>query len=244
LKLIALISVLVTGGLLIVATSDFPAWGDPEARPNQYLSTHYIQEAEHETAVPNLVTAVLADYRSYDTMFETTVIFTAIIAIIAILRRRKRHTSKDTAAQSLIVQGSSRILLPMIQLFGLYVIAHGHHSPGGGFQGGVILAAGLILISLAFGLPAGLKSMGASRSLALSGTGVMIYAATGLLCMVLGRNFLDYSALQAILPWTTEVTARSFSILIVEIGVAITVTSALYAIYANLSSHGELDEGI
>ncbi|MBT6770272.1 MAG: sodium:proton antiporter, partial [Opitutales bacterium] len=87
-KILALIAVALTGWLLMSAVSDFPDWGDPHSPANSYrLSQGYITETFPETSVPNMVTAVLADYRGYDTMFETVVIFTAGIAIIAILRR-------------------------------------------------------------------------------------------------------------------------------------------------------------
>ena len=79
-KLIGIIAVILCGGLLIYGTADFPACGDPNAPANGNVSAYYIENAMEETSVPNIVTAVLADYRGFDTMFETTVIFTAAIA--------------------------------------------------------------------------------------------------------------------------------------------------------------------
>ena len=70
-------------------TMDFPAWGDPQAPASTHLSIHYIENAIDETHVPNLVTAVLGDYRGYDTMFETVVIYCAGLAVISVLRRKK-----------------------------------------------------------------------------------------------------------------------------------------------------------
>jgi multicomponent Na+:H+ antiporter subunit B len=70
--------------------TDFPKWADPNQPASTHVSPRYIEHALDETAVPNLVTAVLADYRSYDTMFETAVIFTAGIAVILLLRRPKK----------------------------------------------------------------------------------------------------------------------------------------------------------
>lgn len=251
-KTIGLISVIITGALLIFAERDFPMWGDPQSRPSTYLSPHYIEKSLEETAVPNVVTSVLADYRGFDTMFETAVIFTAGIAILSILRRRRKGKQKPLPAppipqrlqNDIIIQTAVRLLVPAIQLFALYVIAHGHHSPGGGFQGGVILASSLILISLAYDLKAALKRMSEKLAMALGSTGVLIYGGIGFLCLLLGANFLDYSALQKVLPATDAVMARSHGILGVEIGVAFTVMSILFAIYANLASNGEMDEGV
>ncbi len=79
---------ILAGALLFYGVSDMPAWGDPNSPASSYLSPHYIEKSYGETAVPNMVTAVLADYRGYDTLGETTVIFTAGICCLLILRRR------------------------------------------------------------------------------------------------------------------------------------------------------------
>lgn len=88
-KAVALLSTLVTGAILLYGTMDFPAWGDPQAPASVHLSTHFIENAVKETHVPNLVTAVLGDYRGYDTMFETVVIYCAGLAVIGVLRRSR-----------------------------------------------------------------------------------------------------------------------------------------------------------
>lgn len=90
-KTLALLATLVTGALLLYGTRDFPAWGDPQAPASTYLSPHYIEKAVQETHVPNIVTAVLGDYRSYDTMFETVVIYCAGMAVVSILRRNREE---------------------------------------------------------------------------------------------------------------------------------------------------------
>jgi multicomponent Na+:H+ antiporter subunit B len=229
-----------------------------------------------DTSVPNIVTAVLADYRGFDTMFETTVIFCAGVVCFLLLRKPE-HTSyrewqyrhvatgitvrvKDSGKtppsleeferidtlwtpHDLIIQTACRILIPFIQLFALYVIAHGHHSPGGGFQGGVILGASVILLAISTDLRTALARMGEVVHAILCPAGVLIYAGTGALCMVLGFNFLDYGALAQILH-VDPVTARSHGILIVEIGVGLAVMATMVWIYSNLSSVGNYDEGL
>lgn len=81
---------LLTGAVLIYGTIDMPAYGDPDSPASLHVSPRYIQETEIETATPNMVTSILADYRGYDTMGETTVIFTAGISCIFLLRRRRK----------------------------------------------------------------------------------------------------------------------------------------------------------
>ncbi len=86
-KLIALIAVSLTGAILIYGTADMPDWGDPGSPASLHVSPRYIEKSVEETQVPNIVTSVLADYRGYDTLGETTVIFTAGIACILLIRR-------------------------------------------------------------------------------------------------------------------------------------------------------------
>ena len=87
-KVLALITVLLTGALLAYSTVEMPDWGDASAPANTYVSPRYLERTIEETATPNAVTSVLADYRGYDTMGETTVIFTAGLVCIMLLRRR------------------------------------------------------------------------------------------------------------------------------------------------------------
>ena len=94
--IIPLIVVVVTGSLLAFGTSDLPAFGDPEAPIHRHVADRYIAESGQEIGIPNVVTSVLASYRGYDTLGETTVIFTAGVGVIAMLGlRRRRRDKKD-----------------------------------------------------------------------------------------------------------------------------------------------------
>jgi len=86
-RLISWVAVIMTGALLIYGTHDMPAWGDPNSPANSHVSPRYILEATEKTATPNIVSAVLADYRGYDTLGESAVIFTASISCLFLLRR-------------------------------------------------------------------------------------------------------------------------------------------------------------
>ncbi len=85
-----MIVTIITGAFLIYGTLDMPEWGDPNSPASRHVSPRYIEKTEIETATPNMVTSVLADYRGYDTLGETTVIFTAGASCIMLLRRRKK----------------------------------------------------------------------------------------------------------------------------------------------------------
>ncbi|MFT5170376.1 MAG: multicomponent Na+:H+ antiporter subunit B [Candidatus Marinamargulisbacteria bacterium] len=244
----AAIGAIVLGGILFMVVPDLPAWGDASSPANSHVAKYYIEHTLHDTNVPNIVTAVLADYRGFDTMFETCVVFVACLGIVAMLRRKPKKGAKtapyDHSADSLIVQTACRFMVPLIQLFALYVVAHGHHSPGGGFQGGVLLGASLILIGMSYDLDTVKKRISENQIMVLSAVGVLIFAGLGAICMLLGGNFLDYSVFQKIMPGVGPVMARYHLMLGVEIGVALTVMCAMYAIYANLASDGRMDEGL
>ena len=275
-KVFALVILTLCGGLLIYGTSDFPAWGDPASPASTHVSSYYIEHTIKDTSVPNIVTSVLADYRGFDTMFETVVIFTAGIACFFILRviepqpkdsRLYHHAltgitlrvkeggklpeksdefqriDSEWVPYDLIIKTTCRFVIPFIQLFALYVIAHGHYSPGGGFQGGVIIGAAMILFALSNNLRSLIVRLSEKAAAFFSSAGVFIYAGTGLLCLILGMNFLDYGALAEILG-VDPVTARSYGILAVEIGVAVAVMGVVVSIYYNLSSAGKHDEGL
>ena len=272
----AMVVVLLFGALLAYASLDFPAWGDPAAPANIHVSPYYIAQAMTQTSVPNLVTAVLADYRSYDTLFETVVIFCAGVACLFLMRvfrraephsRLYRHVpsgitlriAKGFAPSStsreferidlnwvpddVVIKTTSRLIVPFSQLFALYVIAHGHYSPGGGFQGGVILGASIVLYAIATNMRTSLVRISETRAVILCVLGVFIYAGTGVLCMLLGANYLDYGAL-AVLFGGDQIAARSHGILMVEIGVGITVMAVMVHLYYSLASSGKHDEGL
>lgn len=90
-KVLSLIVAIVIGATLIYGTLDMPKWGDPHSPASSHVSPYYLRHSLEHTATPNVVTSVLADYRSYDTLGETTVIFTAGMACILLLRRSRKR---------------------------------------------------------------------------------------------------------------------------------------------------------
>ena len=160
--------------------SDLPEWGDANSPVNAGVASYYVKEAYNDSKVPNLVTAVLADYRSFDTMFETTVVFIAMLGIFTLLRREEKEDELDQVNDSLIIRVAARFMTPFIQLFGLYVIAHGHYSPGGGFQGGVILGTSLILLAMANNMSFVKSFLCVEKMVSYAAIGVLIFAGWGL----------------------------------------------------------------
>ena len=109
----------------------------------------YTSGALEETGAANVVSSVLVVYRGLDTLGEVTVLFIAATGLAAMLHTGKRRRSQRKAVQaSLIVFTGCRFLFPLILLFGAYIFVHGHLTPGGGFQGGAIVASGFLLTYL------------------------------------------------------------------------------------------------
>jgi multicomponent Na+:H+ antiporter subunit B len=154
-----------------------------------------------------------------------------------------REINEHTAGEDLLIKTSVRLMVPFIQLFGLYVIVHGHYSPGGGFQGGVILGAAFILLAIAFDLKISQKYMPVTVNALFCNLGACIFIGVGVLCALVGGLFLDYSALDRLLP-LGEIEWHSFGIFLVELGVGFTVMSSMILLYWNLSSGGAMDEGL
>lgn len=228
---LALIVVTITGGLLVYGTMDMPLFGDPNTPVHTHVGPHYINQSMAEIGVPNIVTSVLASYRGFDTFGETVVIFTAGLGVLALLgfSRGRAARYENTAApmkQHLILRIVSKMLIPPILLFALYVQFHGDFGPGGGFQAGVIFAAAIILYSMLFGLGTARKAINQPLIRLLAALGVLLYGSVGIVSMLAGKNFLDYSALAH-----DPVHGQHLGILLVELGVGITVASVMIIIF-------------
>jgi multicomponent Na+:H+ antiporter subunit B len=144
-------------------------------------------------------------------------------------------------SDDIIIRTVSRIFVPFIQIYALYVIMHGHHSPGGGFQGGVILGASFILYLITHGLEDAKERMSELKAGLFSSFGVLIYSGIGLLCLIKGSNYLDYGSLATLLNVIPS-QARSLGILGVEIGVGIAVMAVMFSIFFDISTGGILPE--
>ncbi|HIG29336.1 MAG TPA: Na(+)/H(+) antiporter subunit B [Verrucomicrobiales bacterium] len=134
-----------------------------------------------------------------------------------------------------------KITIPFILLFGLYVITHGELGPGGGFQGGVIVAASFILYCLIFGKKQGSRVLPERVTECLAGFGVLLYAGTGITTMFLQGRFLDYEVLwrRGIIPETGGGLGEVIGVTLVEYGVGITVASVMIIIFNMITEPDE-----
>lgn len=232
--LLSLLLVSLTGAMLVLGTLDMPAFGSVDAPAHQHVAVRYIEESPEEIGIPNMVTSVLADYRAYDTLGEVVVIFTAAMGVLGLLSSAGGNQSgpkQATMREHRVLRVVSKMLIPLILLFALYVQFHGEYGPGGGFQAGVIFAAGIILYAMLFGLSNTQRIIRPALLQVLAASGVLIYGSVGVVSLLSGGNFLDYSQL---LP--DPLAGRHLGILVIELGVGITVAAAMTLIFYAFAS--------
>jgi len=129
--------------LLLVIAGQL-GFGDPPMRVGEGI----LAAAPTEVGAANIVTAVLFGYRGFDTLGELSILFAAATAVGLVVGHRRADAVRDPSG-GFILRAGSQLLFPLLVLVGLYIVAHGHLTPGGGFQGGVILAASFFLAVLA-----------------------------------------------------------------------------------------------
>lgn len=136
---------------------------------------------------------------------------------------------------SLIIRLVVKVLIPFILLFALYVQFHGDYSPGGGFQAGVIFSSAYLLYALAFGMAKTRKVLPLGVLKVAASLGVLLYAGTGVVSMLLGGEFLNYSLLGS-----TPVAGQHVGIIVIELGVGITVGSVMLLIFYSFADWSQL----
>lgn len=243
--LLALLVVFITGGMLIYGTLDMPYFGSFDAPIHQHVAPRYINDSMEEVGVPNIVTSVLASYRAFDTIGEVAVIFTAGIGVLSLLSlpRRRRSLKVDEEKEQLmheehmVLRIISKILIPFILLFALYVQFHGDFGPGGGFQAGVIFAAAIILYAMLFGLDTARRVFNQTLIQLIAAIGLLLYASVGVVSLFNGGNFLDYNVLAA-----DPIAGQHIGILLIELGVGCTVAAVMIIIFFNFAGRREAQQ--
>ena len=152
---IAMASLIIV--MLLNMVSSLPSYGNPDNPVNNEVTERYIVKGLEETGGINIVGGMILDYRAFDTLGESHVLFCAVISVLILLRndrKKKKKTLDDMIYEprrDVILQKIAKVQIPCILMFGIYIILNGHLGPGGGFSGGTVMGAGLILYYNAFG---------------------------------------------------------------------------------------------
>jgi len=182
--------------LAAIAVGLYPlAWGVEDAEVLTQVATEYVENGAEDLGAANLVTSVVVSYRGLDTLGEVTVLFAATAGVTMLFAARKpkkrgrNGSSVDDSRRtgSELLQTGAAVLFPILWMFGIYIFVHGHLTPGGGFQGGVVIASAVLLLLFADSD----RKMGHTIlqiAEALSGAA---YVAVGLLGLWFAAGFLD-----------------------------------------------------
>ncbi len=140
-------------GLIIAAVLMFLV-AFPFGQNKMGVGQYYLDNTVKETGASNVVTAVTLEYRGFDTLGEMTVLFAAATGVSLIFylsdeEKKKKKRENNRTKANFVVRVGSRIIFPFVILFGIYIILHGHLTPGGGFQGGAVIASGVLMLYLA-----------------------------------------------------------------------------------------------
>ena len=230
--------------LLLYTVTVLPAFGDPNHPINNEVSARYIENGLQETGAVNIVTGMILDYRAFDTLGESSVLFTAAMVVLFLLRKDKDSARYSQLAQTMdqnphsdtyyepkndiILQKTATILVPIVLLLGVYVVLNGHLSPGGGFSGGAIMGAGLILYVTAFGFAKMRRFFTYKTYQRVVLVALLTYALSKCYSFYTGANHIE-----SVIPLGTPGAILSSGlILVLNICVGFIVACTMYCFYA------------
>lgn len=222
--------------LLIYAVSYLPPVGGSTNPANNEVPKRYIENGLLETGSVNIVTGMILTYRAFDTFGETTVLFIATCCVMILLMvenedKRKQLKLDDygmEAINDLILQKIAKLVCPVVFLFGIYVILNGHLSPGGGFSGGAVIGAGLILYAASFGFTKTQRFFNEKIYVVIKVTALLLYGLIALHFFFTGANGLEH-----IFPKGIPGAILSGGIILpINICVGTEVACTIYAFYA------------
>ncbi len=250
-RVAALVLAVLLFFMLATVMIGMPNVGDKNNPDNNEVAKRYIENGLSETGAVNIVSGMILDYRAFDTFGESCVLFAATICVMIMLRIDGQTKEDDEEAQKVtfgirqsafskidsrqyependsILKKSAILIVPLILMFGLYVILNGHISPGGGFSGGAILGAGLILFLSAFGFQTAEKVLNAKTVKIITLVALLVYCLAKSYSFFTGANHLE----SGIPLGTPGAILSSGLILVLNICVGMVVACTMYSFYA------------
>lgn len=230
--------------LLLYTVASMPAFGSADHPVNNEVPTRYIEQGLQETGAVNIVTGMILDYRAFDTLGESSVLFTAAMVVMLLLRMDANSHAYSPLAryvrasdhadtfyephQDMIMQKTAKILVPIVLLLGIYVVLNGHLSPGGGFSGGAIMGAALMIYVTAYGFDSIRRFFTYKTYQRIVLVALLTYAVSKCYSFYTGAN-----GMHSVIPLGTPGAILSSGlILVLNICVGFIVTCTMYAFYA------------
>ncbi len=222
--------------VLCITVSYLPPTGSATNPSNNEVSSRYVEQVIEETGALNAVSGMIIQYRGFDTFGETHVLFVATVCVMILLMgnaktKQKEEDDEDDAYEpqsDMILQMIVYMIAPITCMFGLYVILNGHLSPGGGFSGGAIIGAGIILFACAFGVEETRRFFNEKVYKVVKVTALLIYAMIMGIYFYTGANNISLS-----IPMGEPGAILSAGlILVINILVGLEVACTMYAFFA------------
>ena len=232
------IAVLVAVAIpLMLAMAELPPYGSPDAPTQTHVAPRYLERGFEETGAENIVTAVILNYRGFDTQGEVTVIFTAMAAVVAVLvlGEARGHTDGRSSRPSpvpvsVIVRFIVRVMAPFVLLFSAYVVMNGHVTPGGGFQGGTIAGALVIALTLVMSEEHARRLTPVRPERLLQAAAPITFFAIGLVGLALTGDYLAY-------PHSgSTVWLATLMLTVVEVGIGVGGAMVIATIFRTMGA--------
>lgn len=238
-RILGVVFLLILLGALIMCMLDMPVLFKEDIPGENVVAERYIERGIEETGAVNFVAGMILDYRAFDTFGESNVLFVATICVTIMLRidysnRKKRKDEEEVddmatePSRDNILKTCSKLLIPIILVYGIYVVLNGHLSPGGGFSGGAVLGAGFILYLNAFGFEKTERFMNKTTVKWITFGSLLVYCLAKSYSFFTGANGLESG-----IPLGTPGSILSSGlILILNICVGLVVACTMYSFYA------------
>ena len=221
--------------MLMGTVMDMPYFGQADTLVNSELSEFYVEKTLEHTGATNIITGIILNFRGFDTLGESHVLFIAVCSVIILLKMSPReedprlHGSdmEEKQDEDLILSSLTRFLFPLICMFGVYIILNGNISPGGGFSGGAVIGAGLILYLSAYGYKRIRRFFTFKTFKVVSCLALISYTSSKTFHFITGANEIHVP-----IPLGTHGTIFSGGLLLpLNIFVGLVVACTMYALY-------------
>lgn len=239
--IVAAIVCLMMISLLFMTVSNLPIFGEETNPANNEVVKRYLEEGLEETGAVNVTAGIILDYRAFDTFGETAVLFLAVAAVWMLLKKEEKEIRAlieenltFAPKADIIFRTVARFLVPCVLLFGAYIVLNGHLSAGGGFAGGAVLGAGLILYHLSNGTPKTRRFLNEKTFIRIVMGSLLFYAVAKSYSFFTGANHIE-----SLIPLGTPGSIFSAGLIMpLNIAVGLVVACTVYGIYALFARGG------
>ena len=233
-KVLSVVFCVILIGILSATVYFLPTFAEADAPTVNEVYEHYVEQGRDETGAVNTVAGMILDYRAFDTLGESFVLFTATCAVIILMDDKKKQPRSEAYdiinyAHDPIVKNMAKILIPLIFVFGAYILVNGHISPGGGFSGGAILGAGFIFYAMVYGEEQALKVLSEKR------IKIVTICALSFYCLAKSYSFFtgnEFNGIHSVISAGTPGNILSGGLIMpLNIAVGLVVCCTMYSFY-------------